>query len=183
MAAPGLRTCTARSRHLSRKDAFRKAAVARTESRHLLGALAGLRRDDWYKVWIMRKVSVFIALLPSISLGGPSWLVVWDGELLSPGDQNPPHLIEEVDTSSHVHTGSTAHVQVRNTLFGSFYNPRDGRQESLRWQFITDDLFDCVNATYTSQAVTFGSKKLEGPGPTNPVKLKPELALYQYACN
>jgi hypothetical protein len=81
--------------------------------------------------------------------------------------QGPVHLVEEADANRHEHTGGTARVVVRTNMTLGAIHIQGGELQT----------FDCLHATYTIQT---GS---EGPGPTIPVKLPAELAMYKFACN
>ncbi|HEY2533557.1 MAG TPA: hypothetical protein VGJ20_37450 [Xanthobacteraceae bacterium] len=116
---------------------------------------------------LVKRLIALIAIFPILAVAEPQWVKVWEGDMVANAGQGPVHVIEEADTGTHKHTGGTARVVVRTNM----------KLGSVNIVGMEIDTFDCVHATYTIQSGK------AGPGPTIPVKLPAELAMYQFACN
>jgi hypothetical protein len=115
---------------------------------------------------LVKQLFAVIAILPSLALADVQWVKIWEGDMALPVNGSA-HVVEEADVSTPKHTGATARVLVRTSM----------TTQRIHLVSTEVDTFDCLRATYTIQTGNVG------PGPTIPVKLPAELAMYQFACH
>lgn len=126
-----------------------------------------LHREDLRAYLLAQGVAGESTVQSSSAAADAQWVKVWEGDMALPVSGSA-HVVEEADLRTHSHTGATAHVWVRTSM----------STQNIHFTAIEVDAFDCEHGTYTIQNIHSAE-----PGSTIPVKLAPELAMYQFACN
>lgn len=126
-----------------------------------------LRRPELKAYLLAQGVPDEVTPQSSPAVADAQWLKVWEGDMPLPLSGSA-HVVEEADVRTHSRTGAVAHVWVRTSMSA----------QDIHFSAMEVDTFDCEHATYTIQVI-----RSAAPGPTIPVKLPAELAVYQFACN
>jgi uncharacterized protein len=126
-----------------------------------------LHREELKAYLLAQGVPDEVTPQSSPAVADAQWVKVWEGDMALPVSGSG-HVVEEADVRTHSHTGAIAHVWVRTGISA----------QDIHFTAMDVDTFDCEHATYTIQNI-----HSTGPGPTIPVKLPAELAVYQFACN
>jgi ankyrin repeat protein len=126
-----------------------------------------LHREELKAYLLAQGVPDEVTPQSSPAVADAQWVKLWEGDMALPVGGSA-HVVEEADVRTHSHTGAIAHVWVRTSM----------STQHIHFTAIDVDTFDCEHATYTIQNIHSA-----GPGSTISVKLAPELAMYQFACN